>query len=158
MSKTKKKKANQIVVNRKARRDYWIETIYEAGIVLEGWEVKSLRAHHMEIKESYVLIKNAEAWLSGAHISPLPSASSHVETQPVRLRKLLLNSSELAKLTSAIEQDGYTLVPLSAYWKHGFAKLEIGLAKGKKQHDKRETIKKRDWDREKQRMLKKTNR
>ena len=105
MSKTKKKKANQIVVNRKAKRDYWIESIYEAGIVLEGWEVKSLRAHHMEIKESYVLIKNSEACLSGAHIAPLPTASSHVETQPGRLRKLLLNSSELAKLTSAIDQD-----------------------------------------------------
>lgn len=142
-----------ISLNRRARHDYFIEDEYEAGLALEGWEVKSLRAGKAQIAEAYVVIRNAEAWLIGAHISPLGSASTHVRPDPTRTRKLLLHRHELNKLIGATERQGYTLVPLSLYWQRGHAKLEIGLARGKKQHDKRASIKERDWQREKARAL-----
>lgn len=154
-SKKKKKTAdNVIAVNRQARHDYFIEETFEAGLVLEGWEVKSLRAGRVNLKESYVLIKNGEAWLFGAHFSPLASASTHIHPDPTRTRKLLLKKQELNKLIGHVERRGYTLVPLKLYWKKNLVKLEIGLAKGKKLHDKRATEKERDWQREKQRLLK----
>ena len=143
-----------IALNKQARHDYFIEERFEAGLALEGWEVKSLRAGRVQLKESYVLVKQAEAWLFGAHISPLTTASTHIKPDPVRTRKLLLNRRELDKLIGAVERRGYTLVPLAMYWKKGRAKLEIGLAKGKKEHDKRAVAKERDWQREKQRIMK----
>lgn len=142
-----------IALNKKARHDYSLEERFEAGLVLQGWEVKAMRAGRAQLKESYVLIKDQEAWLFGAHISPLPSASTHVHPDPTRTRKLLLHARELSKLIGAVERKGYTLVPLALYWKRGRAKLEIALAKGKKAHDKRATEKERDWQREKQRLL-----
>lgn len=156
MSKKSAKSASSstIALNKKARHEYFIEDRFEAGLVLEGWEVKSLRAGRVQLTESYVLIKHAEAFLFGAHISPLPTASTHIHPDPVRTRKLLLHSAELAKLIGQVERRGYTLVPLAMYWKRGRAKLEIGLAKGKKAHDKRATEKERDWQREKERVLK----
>ena len=157
MSGKKKKSGstdNTIAYNKKARFDYFIEDTYEAGLSLQGWEVKSLRAGRVQLGESYMIIKNSEAWLFGAHISPLTSASTHIQADPTRTRKLLLHRKELDKLIGSIDRLGYTVVPLSMYWKRGKAKLEIGLAKGKKQHDKRASIKERDWQREKQRMLK----
>lgn len=154
-----KKNKNQggestIAVNRQATHDYFIEERFEAGLVLEGWEVKSLRAGRAQLKESYVTLKSGEAWLLGAHISPLPSASTHIEPDPTRTRKLLLHKQELNRLIGHVERKGYTLVPLVLYWSKGRAKLEIGLAKGKKLHDKRATEKDRDWQREKQRLFK----
>lgn len=143
-----------IAQNRKAWHDYFIEQKYEAGLALRGWEAKSLRANRAQLKEGYVVIENGEAWLVGAHISPLPTASTHVQADPVRKRKLLLHAAELNKLIGATERKGYTLVPLSLYWKHGRAKLEIGLGRGKQAHDKREDIKKRETEREMQRALK----
>ncbi|GAB4358506.1 MAG: SsrA-binding protein SmpB [Gammaproteobacteria bacterium] len=143
-----------IALNKKARHDFFIEERFEAGIALEGWEVKSLRAGRVQLKESYVLIKGGEAWLFGAHISPLATASTHIQPDPLRTRKLLLHRKELDTLIGAVERRGYTLVPLALYWKRGRAKLEIGLAKGKKQHDKRAVEKERDWQRERQRILK----
>ena len=143
-----------IAVNRQATHEYFIEERFEAGIVLEGWEVKSLRDGRIQLKESYVVIKRGEAWLSGAHISPLLSASTHVNPDSIRAKKLLLNRHELNKLIGAVERKGYTLIPLSMYWKNGRAKLEIGLAKGKQLHDKRATSKDRDWQREKARIMK----
>jgi SsrA-binding protein len=152
--KNKTAQNNTIAVNRQAGHDYYIEARYEAGLVLEGWEVKSLRAGRVQLKESYVVIKKGEAWLSGAHISALTSASTHVNPDAVRLKKLLLNRYELNKLIGAVERKGYTLVPLSMYWKNGRAKIEIGLAKGKQLHDKRASSKDRDWQREKERLMK----
>ena len=143
-----------IAQNRKAWHDYFIEQKYEAGLALMGWEVKSLRAGRGQLKEGYVTIDHGEAWLVGAHFSPLPTASTHVQANPVRKRKLLLHAGELNKLIGATERKGYTLVPLALYWKHGRAKLEVGLARGKQAHDKREDIKKRESDREMQRALK----
>jgi len=154
MAKSKNKSANNIAVNKKARHDYFILENIEAGLVLEGWEVKSLRAKSIQLKESYVLIKNLEAWLLGAHISPLATASTHKPTDPTRTRKLLLHRFELAKLIGAVERKGFTIVPLSMYWKKGVAKIEIGIAKGKQKQDKRASIKERDWQRDKQRILK----
>ena len=142
-----------IIENRKAFFDYSIEERYEAGLVLEGWEVKALRAGRGQIKEGYVVIKNAELFLIGTHISPLPEASTHINPDPVRTRKLLLHSEEISKLIGKVEQRGYTLVPLNFHYKGGRVKCEIGLAKGKKLHDKRETEKKRDWDRQKGRLM-----
>lgn len=142
-----------IAENRKARFDYFIEERYEAGLVLRGWEVKSLRAGRAQLKEAYVFLRGAEAFLFGAHFSPLASASSHVVADPVRTRKLLLHRSELSGLIGAVERRGYTLVPLELYWKDGRAKVQIGLAKGKKQHDKRAVEKERDWQRDKARLL-----
>lgn len=141
-----------IAENRKARFDYFIEERYEAGIVLRGWEVKAMRAGRAQLKESYVYEKDGEAFLFGAHISPLNSASSHVIADPTRTRKLLLNAKELSELAAAVEREGYTLVPLELYWKNGRAKLQIGVAKGKKQYDKRAVEKERDWQRDKQRL------
>lgn len=153
--KSKSKKSdNTIAVNKKAFHDFFIEDQMEAGLVLEGWEVKSLRAGRIQLKESYVTIKNGEAWLFGAHISPLPTASTHINPDPLRTRKLLLHRKELGTLIGAVERKGYTLVPVSMYWKGGRAKLKIGLAKGKKQYDKRAVERERDWKREKQRLLK----
>ncbi len=158
MAKDKHNKAGSpsatIAENRKARHDYFIEDDFEAGIVLEGWEVKSLRAGRAQLKESYVVIKDGEAWLLGAHVSPLPTASTHIHPDATRTRKLLLHRAELDKLIGAVERKGYALVPLNLHWSKGRAKLRIGLAKGKKQHDKRATEKERDWQREKQRILK----
>jgi SsrA-binding protein len=143
-----------IALNKKARHDYFVEEQLEAGLALEGWEVKSLRAKRVQLSESYVIIKDAEAWLFGAHITPLPSASTHIRADAQRTRKLLLHRDQLNRLIGAVERRGYTLVPLSLYWKRGRAKLQIGVAKGKKQHDKRATEKERSWQREKQRLLK----
>ena len=144
-----------IAVNRKARHDYFIEDRFEAGLILQGWEAKSLRAGRAQLSESYVQIRNGEAWLIGAHFAPLNSASSHVRADPTRSRKLLLNRHELDRLVGAVERKGFALVPLDMHWSKGRAKLEIGLAKGKKQHDKRATSKERDWQRQKARILKK---
>jgi SsrA-binding protein len=157
MSKQAKKSGEgsaTIALNRQARHDYFIEERLEAGLVLEGWEVKSLRAGRVQLKESYVLLRDGEAYLFGTHLSPLPAASTHVKPDPTRSRKLLLHARELSRLIGAVERKGYTLVPLALYWKRGRAKLEIGLAKGKKQHDKRAVERERDWAREKQRLLK----
>ena len=153
-SKTSKSTGGTIALNKKARHDYLIEDKIEAGIALQGWEVKSLRAGHIQLKESYVLIEKGEAWLFGAHISPLTTASTHVNPVPTRSRKLLLHRTELNRLIGAVERKGYTLVPLAMYWKHGLVKVEIGLGKGKKAHDKRAASKERDWQRDKQRLLK----
>jgi SsrA-binding protein len=142
-----------IAENRKARFDYFIEDRYEAGLSLQGWEVKAMRAGRAQLKEAYVYLRGGEAFLIGAHISPLASASTHVTPDPVRTRKLLLNRSELNHLVGAVERRGYTMVPLELYWKNGRAKLQVGLAKGKKQHDKRATEKDRDWQRNKARLL-----
>jgi SsrA-binding protein len=155
MSKPGKKKSEStIAVNKKARHDYFIERNFECGIVLEGWEVKSLRAGRAQITETYIFLKNGEAWVTGAHISPLNTASTHINPDPTRTRKLLLNRKELDQMIGAVERKGYTLVALSLYWSKGRAKLEIGLAKGKKQHDKRASDKDRDWQRQKARILK----
>ncbi|HKZ74716.1 MAG TPA: SsrA-binding protein SmpB [Steroidobacteraceae bacterium] len=142
-----------IAENRKARFDYFIEDRYEAGLSLQGWEVKAMRAGRAQLKESYVYLRGGEAFLIGSHISPLASTSTHVTADPVRTRKLLLNRSELSHLVGSVERKGYTIVPLELYWKNGRAKLQIGLAKGKKQHDKRATEKDRDWQRDKARLL-----
>lgn len=143
-----------IATNKKAHFDYFIEERFEAGLALEGWEVKSLRAKRAHLKESYVLLQNGEAWLFGAHFTPLPTASTHINPDPIRTRKLLLHRDQLNRLIGAVERRGYTLIPTSLYWKRGRAKLEIGMAKGKKKYDKRATEKERDWQREKQRVLK----
>ena len=151
-----RKHANSIARNKKAWHDYFIEEEFEAGLVLEGWEVKSLRAGAAQLKESYVIIRNGELFLFGAHFSPLRTASTHVHPDPVRSRKLLLHQTEIDKLTGAVERRGYTLVPLALYWKRSRAKLQIALAKGKKQHDKRAAIRQMEWDREQHRLLKMT--
>jgi SsrA-binding protein len=143
-----------IADNKKAFHDYFIEERYEAGLVLEGWEVKAIRAGRAQIKEAYVVVKNGEVFLIGAHITPLLSASTHVHPDPVRTRKLLLNAAEISKLIGKVERAGYTLVPLDMHYKGGRIKLEIGLAKGKKQYDKRATEREREWQREKQRLVK----
>ena len=144
-----------IVDNKKAFHDYFIEERYEAGLVLEGWEVKAIRAGRVQIKEAYVILKGAEPYVIGMHISALPEASTHVRADPVRTRKLLLNAEEIRKLIGKVEQRGYTLVPLDLHYTKGRVKMSVGLAKGKKQHDKREVEKERDWQREQQRLLRK---
>jgi len=159
MAKPKKKKgasseSSRIAVNKRARHDYLIEETYEAGLELMGWEVKSLRAGKVQLTESYVFIKQGQVYLIGCHITPLLSASTHVVAKPLRERKLLLNRAEISKLVGQVERRGYTLVPLKLYWKRARVKLEVGLGKGKKIHDKRATEKSRDWDREKQRIMK----
>lgn len=153
-NKKQKTTGNTIALNKKATHDFFIEKRLEAGLSLEGWEVKSLRDGRAQLKESYVTIKNGEAWLFGAHFSPLVSASTHVQADPTRTRKLLLHRRELNMLIGQVERQGYTIVPLALYWKKGRAKLEIGYAKGKKLHDKRASEKDRDWNREKERLLK----
>ena len=152
----KKDTSNVIAVNRKARHDYFIEETLEAGLHLEGWEVKSLRAGKAQITETYVHLKNGEAFLIGANFTPLLSASTHIKADPTRTRKLLLHRRELDRLVGAVERKGYTLVALDLHWSKGKAKLNLGLAKGKKQHDKRAASKERDWDRQKARILKNT--
>jgi SsrA-binding protein len=142
-----------IAFNRKASHEYTLEERYQAGIVLEGWEVKSLRAGKAQIAESYVLLKKGEAWLIGSHLSPLLSASTHVHPDPTRSRKLLMHRRELDTLIGLTERRGYTLIPLSLFWSRGRVKIEIGLAKGKKMHDKRASEKEKDWRREKERLL-----
>lgn len=142
-----------IIENRKAFHDFFIEERHEAGIILEGWEVKAIRAGRSNIKEAYVIVRNEELFLFGMHISPLPSASTHVHADPVRTRKLLMHKKEISRLIGKVERAGYTLVPINLHFLKGRIKLEIGLAKGKKQHDKREDEKKKDWDREKQRLM-----
>jgi SsrA-binding protein len=138
-----------IIDNKKAFFDYFIEDRYEAGIVLQGWEVKAIRAGRANIKEAYVVIRDAELYLIGSHISPLPEASTHIYPEPTRTRKLLLHAAEISKLIGKAEQKGFTLVPLNLHYSKGRVKCEVGLAKGKKQFDKRETEKQRDWQREK---------
>ena len=142
-----------IIDNRKAFHDYFIEEKYEAGLVLEGWEVKAIRAGRANIKESYIIMRGEELFILGMHITPLTSASTHIHADPVRTRKLLLHGHELAKLIGKVERAGFTLVALDLHYTKGRIKAEIGLAKGKKQFDKREDDKKRDWEREKQRLM-----
>lgn len=142
-----------IAQNKKAFHDYFIEEKYEVGIVLEGWEVKSIRAGRVQLKEAYVIIRNDELYLIGSHISALPTASTHINPDPLRTRKLLLHAEQIKRLIGKVERAGYTLVPLDMHYKTGRIKLEIGLAKGKKQYDKRESEKQKEWDRTKQRLL-----
>ncbi len=152
-----KTSSNTIALNKKARRDYFIEQTLEAGLSLEGWEVKSLRDSKAQIKESYIILKNNELFLFGAHISPLKNASTHVNADSTRTRKLLLNRLEINRIKDKINQKGATVVPLKLYWIRDKVKLEIGVAKGKKSYDKRQDVKSRDWQRDKQRMLKEIN-
>src|SRR5689334_1661673 len=154
MSKTKKTDPQQIAENRKARFEYTIEETFEAGIILQGWEVKSLRAGKGGIADAYVLMKGGEAWLLNAQIIPLLSASTHIHPETSRTRKLLLNKKELQRLIGAVERKGYTIIPLQMYWKNGLAKVKIAIAKGKKLFDKRESQKEKDWQRDLQRLLK----
>ncbi len=156
MSKRRAEKAqsNVIAVNRRARHDYFIEETFEAGIALEGWEVKSLRDGRAQLAEAYVHVRNGEAFLQGAHFSPLTTTSTHVQPDASRSRKLLLHRREIDRLTGAVERKGYALVPLDLHWSKGRAKLLIGLAKGKKMYDKRADRKERDWQRQKARILK----
>jgi SsrA-binding protein len=142
-----------IVENKKAFHDYFVEERYEAGLVLEGWEVKAIRAGRVQLKEAYVVLKGAEPFVIGMHVSALPTASTHVNPDPTRSRKLLLGAEEIRKLIGKVEQRGYTLVPINLHYKGGRVKLDIGLAKGKKQHDKRQVEKERDWQREQQQLL-----
>lgn len=142
-----------IAQNKKAFHDYFIEERFEAGLVLEGWEVKAIRSGRVQLKEAYVIVKGAEVFLIGAHISPLTSASTHIHADPTRSRKLLLHAEEIRKLIGKVERAGYTLVPLDLHYARGRIKLEIGLAKGKKQHDKRDAEKDKDWKREQQRIM-----
>ncbi len=146
--------SSTIVTNKKARHDFFIEDKFEAGVVLQGWEVKSLRAGKVQIVDSYVFIKDGEAYVSNLMITPLGTASTHIHPEPTRVRKLLLHRNELDQLLGAVERKGYTLLALSLYWKFGKVKAEVALAKGKQQHDKRAADKDRDWKREKQRILK----
>lgn len=154
MAKAKKAPSNTIASNKKARFDFFIEEEFEAGLALEGWEVKSMRAGRVQLKESYVTINNGELFLFGAHMSPLLSTSTHVSPNPTRTRKLLMKRYEISRLIGQVERAGYTLAPLTLYWARGRAKLKIGLAKGKKQHDKRASIKEKDWKRDQQRLMK----
>lgn len=142
-----------IIANKKAFHDYFVEERFEAGIALQGWEVKAIRAGRANIKESYVVIRSGEVFLFGMHITALPEASTHVHPDPIRTRKLLLHANQINKLIGQVERAGYTLVPLNLHFTRGRIKLEIGLAKGKKQHDKRESEKERDWNREKARLM-----
>ena len=142
-----------IADNKKAFHDYFIEERFEAGLVLEGWEVKAIRAGRTQLKEAYVVLKGEEVYVIGMHVAPLPTASTHIKPDPTRSRKLLLHANEISKLIGLVERAGYTLVPLNLHYTRGRIKLEIGLAKGKKQFDKRETEKKRDWERETARLM-----
>jgi len=159
MAKKSKKGAkgtpsSTIALNKKAKHDFFLGDRYEAGLVLEGWEVKSLRAGRTQLKESFVSLDHGEAWLMGMNISPLPTASTHIHPNPTRSRKLLLHAEELSRLIGAVDRKGFTVVPVALYWKKGRAKLEVALAKGKQAHDKRATEKNRDWGREKERLMK----
>ena len=155
MATKKPSSTNPVIAqNKKAAFNYFFEERYEAGMVLEGWEVKSIRAGRVQLKESYVIVKQGAIWLIGCHISPLPTASTHVHPDPTRIRKLLLKANQVEKLIGKVERSGYTLAALDLHYRNGWIKLEMGLAKGKKQHDKRETEKNREWEREKQRLMK----
>ena len=157
MGKAKKQKqseSNTIALNKKSRHDFILGERYEAGLVLEGWEVKSLREGRVQLRDSYVIVKDNEAFLLGALITPLPTASTHIQPDPQRTRKLLLHREELNKLIGAVERKGFALIPTAMFWKRGRAKLEIARAKGKQAHDKRASEKDRDWSREKQRIMK----
>jgi len=151
---SKSKDSPAISVNRKAHHDYAIEDTYETGMVLMGWEVKSLRDGRVQLADSYVVIKEGVAMLLGSHITPLPTASTHVQADPTRTRKLLLHHYQIRKLSAAVERQGYALIPLKLYWNKNHVKLLVGLAKGKKLHDKRASLKEKDWQREKQRLIK----
>jgi len=150
--------SNTIALNKKSKHDFELGERFEAGLMLQGWEVKSLRAGKIQLRDSYVLLKNGEAWLFGALITPLPTASTHIDPDAQRTRKLLLHAHELSKLIGAVERKGLALIPTAMYWKKGYIKLEIALAEGKKLHDKRATVKDREWNREKERVMKKTQR
>ncbi len=152
--KASKTPENVIARNRRARHDYFIEDTFEAGLCLLGWEVKSLREGRAQLAEAYVHLKSGQAWLVGAHFSPLRTTSSHIKAEPTRSRKLLMHRHELDRLTGAVERQGYALVPLDLHWQKGRAKLRVGLARGKKRHDKRASKKDRDWQRTKERILK----
>lgn len=143
-----------IIDNRKAFHDYFIEDRFEAGLVLEGWEVKSIREGRVQLKESHIIVRDAELFIIGMHISPLPTASTHIHPDSTRTRKLLLKADEISKLIGKVEQRGYTLVPLNLHYKNGRIKLDMALARGKKLHDKRDTSRERDWQREKDRIMK----
>lgn len=147
-----------IIQNKKATHDYFIEDRYEAGLALLGWEAKAIRSGRANIKEAYVIVRDGEVWLFGGHITPLPEASTHVLADPTRTRKLLLHAKEIATLIGKVERAGYTLVPLNLHYNRGRIKLEVGLAKGKKQHDKRDADRDRDWKREQGRILKQNTR
>lgn len=157
-TKGKDKAGGQIAQNKRARHEYHIDEHYEAGIALEGWEVKSLRAGRINLGDAYAIVKNGEIFLFGASIVPLISASTHVIADDRRTRKLLLHRKEIDKLIGAIERKGYTLIPLSLYWKNNRVKINLGVARGKQDHDKRDTEKERDWNREKQRVMRSKNR
>ncbi|MEJ2384887.1 MAG: SsrA-binding protein SmpB [Xanthomonadales bacterium] len=154
MNDTQKKASKTIAVNKRARFEYHIEERFEAGIALEGWEVKALREGRVQFADSYVLLKDNEAFLFGCQISPLATVSTHVTPDPLRTRKLLLHRREIDRLTGAVERRGYTLIPTAMYWSRGRAKVEIGMARGKRQHDKRKTVRDRDWERQKARIMK----
>lgn len=151
---TKKQYDSSIALNRKAGFEYFLETQFEAGLVLEGWEVKSLRAGRVNLSDAHVIIKHGEAYLLGSQIQPLSTASTHAIPDPTRTRKLLLNQKELNQLIGSVERQGYTIIPLSLYWKKNKIKIKIALAKGKKEHDKRDTIKDREWQRDRSRIIK----
>jgi SsrA-binding protein len=155
MSKQNKSHQTEIVYNKKARFQYEIEKEWEAGLALQGWEIKSLRAGRIQLVDSYVLLKNGEAWLFGAQIQPLPTADVFSQADPLRNRKLLVHDQEFKQWIGYVEREGYTLIPLSLYWKGKWIKVKIGLAKGKKNHDQRATIKEREWQRDKARIMKK---
>lgn len=143
-----------IVQNRKATHEYFIEERFEAGLVLEGWEVKAIRAGHVQIQESYIIVRDGEIFIIGMHISPLPTASTHIRPEATRTRKLLLRAEEIRKLIGKVEQRGYALVPLNLHYKNGRIKLDFGLGRGKKLHDKRDSARDKDWAREKERIMK----
>lgn len=155
--KQNKSSGNTIALNKKAKFDYELHERFEAGVALLGWEVKSLRAGKVQLTDTYVFFKNGEAWLLGSQITPLATASTHFVTDPTRTRKLLLNRRELTRLQEAVEQKGYTVVATALYWKTHLVKCEIAIAKGKQLHDKRDTEKNRDWERQKQRIFQSGN-
>ncbi|MCK9188145.1 SsrA-binding protein SmpB [Acidithiobacillus sp.] len=146
--------SSTIAINREAKHEYFIEERFEAGMVLQGWEVKSLRAGRLNLRDSYIVVKNAELWLLGAHISPLLTASTHINPDPTRTRKLLMHREQINRMIGSVERKGFTIVPLAMYWKQGRAKVEIALVKGKQEHDKRATAKEREWQRDKARIMK----
>lgn len=156
MSKSKSQTDTTIAQNKRAKHDYFIEKAYEAGLVLHGWELKSLRAGKAQLTDSYVIFKGDEAWLLGAQITPLNTAAAHFVTDPSRTRKLLMHRKEIDELRGGVEQKGYTALCISLYWKGHLAKAQVALARGKAEHDKRDSIKERDWQRQKQRMLRST--
>ena len=154
MNDKKKTGSSTIAVNKRARFEYHVEERIEAGLALEGWEVKALREGRVQFADSYVLLKDNEAFLFGCQINPLPTVSTHIMPDPVRTRKLLLHRNEIDRLIGAVDRKGYTVIPTAMYWSRGRAKVELGMAKGKRQHDKRKTQKDRDWERQKERIMK----